>query len=86
MFCRKLWAQFPGSPNDNAFAEWFMKALKYQEAPLWENESFTDFVEGIPELIKSVYNRKRIHSGIGYLPPMKYSPYTFAASFRYCKP
>jgi len=61
-----------GNPYDNAFAESFMKTLKKEEVYLWEYESFTDVVERIPQFIESVYNRKRVHSGIGYLPPEEF--------------
>jgi transposase InsO family protein len=61
-----------GNPYDNAFAESFMKTLKYQEVYLWEFESFTDVVERIPQFIEAVYNRKRVHSGIKYLPPVEF--------------
>lgn len=57
-----------GNPYDNAFAESFMKTLKKEEVYLWEYESFTDVVERIPLFIETVYNRKRVHSGIQYLP------------------
>ncbi|MBI4665942.1 MAG: transposase [Nitrospinae bacterium] len=62
----------PGNPYDNAFAESFMKTLKHEEVHLWEYESFTDVVERIPQFIETVYNRKRVHSGIGYLPPEEF--------------
>lgn len=61
-----------GNPYDNAFAESFMKTLKKEEVRLWEYESFTDVVERVPLFIESVYNRKRVHSGIGYLPPEEF--------------
>lgn len=61
-----------GNPYDNAFAESFMKTLKKEEVYLWEYESFTDVVERVPPFIESVYNRKRVHSGIGYLPPEEF--------------
>ena len=61
-----------GNPYDNAFAESFMKTLKKEEVYLWEYESFTDVVERVPQFIESVYNRKRVHSGIGYLPPEEF--------------
>ncbi len=62
----------PGNPYDNAFAESFMKTLKKEEVYLWEYESFTDVVERIPLFIETVYNRKRVHSGIHYLPPVEF--------------
>ena len=62
----------PGNPYDNAFAEPFMKTLKKEEVYLWEYENFTDVVERVPQFIEAVYNRKRIHSGIQYLPPVEF--------------
>jgi len=61
-----------GNPYDNAYAESFFKTLKNEEVYLWEYESFTDVVERIPEFIEEVYNRKRVHSGIHYLPPEEF--------------
>ena len=61
-----------GNPYDNAYAEAFFKTLKNEEVYLWEYESFTDVVERIPEFIEQVYNRKRVHSGIQYLPPEEF--------------
>lgn len=61
-----------GNPYDNAFAESFMKTLKKEEVYLWQYESFTDVVERVPQFIESVYNRKRVHSGINYLPPVEF--------------
>ena len=61
-----------GNPYDNAFAESFMKTLKKEEVYLWEYESFTDVVERVPQFIETVYNRRRVHSGIGYLPPVEF--------------
>ena len=61
-----------GNPYDNAFAESFMKTLKKEEVYLWEYESFIDVAERIPYFIEEVYNRKRVHSGINYLPPVEF--------------
>jgi transposase InsO family protein len=61
-----------GNPYDNAYAESFFKTLKNEEVYLWEYESFTDVVERIPDFIEEVYNRKRVHSGIQYLPPEEF--------------
>ena len=61
-----------GNPYDNAYAESFFKTLKNEEVYLWEYESFTDVVERIPDFIEKVYNRKRVHSGIQYLPPEEF--------------
>jgi len=61
-----------GNPYDNACVESFFKTLKNEEVYLWEYESFTDVVERIPEFIEEVYNKKRVHSGIKYLPPKEF--------------
>ncbi len=61
-----------GNPYDNAYAESFFKTLKHEEVSLWEYESFTDVVERIPQFIDEVYNKKRVHSGIRYLPPEEF--------------
>jgi transposase InsO family protein len=61
-----------GSPYDNAYAESFFKTLKKEEVYLWEYESFIDVAERIPEFIEQVYNKKRVHSGIQYLPPEEF--------------
>lgn len=61
-----------GNPYDNAFAESFMKTLKNEEVHLCQYESFTDVVERIPQFIEAVYNQKRVHSGIQYLPPAEF--------------
>jgi transposase InsO family protein len=61
-----------GNPYDNAFAESFMNTLKKEEVYLWEYESFIDVAERIPYFIEDVYNRKRVHSSIKYLPPVQF--------------
>lgn len=58
-----------GNPYDNAFAESFFKTLKKEEVYLWEYENYLDVLERIPYFIEQVYNKKRLHSGIQYLPP-----------------
>ena len=61
-----------GNPYENAFAESFIKTLKYEEVYLWEYESFVDVIERVPHFIEAVYNKKRVHSGIKYLPPEEF--------------
>ena len=61
-----------GNPYDNVYAESFFKTLKNEEVHLWEYESFTDVLERVPEFIEEVYNKKRVHSGIRYLPPEEF--------------
>jgi putative transposase len=61
-----------GNPYDNAFAESFIKTLKYEEVHLKEYESFNDAYINIKEFIEKVYNEKRIHSSIGYSTPKEF--------------
>ena len=58
-----------GNPYDNAFAESFMKTLKYEEVLLWNYETYAEVIERVPYFIEEVYNKKRLHSSLGYLPP-----------------
>jgi len=61
-----------GNPYENAFAESLMKTLKYDEIYLWNYETWNDVMERLPNFIEEVYNKKRLHSGIGYLPPEEF--------------
>ena len=61
-----------GNPYDNAFAESFIKTLKYNEVYLKEYETFSEAYQNIQEFIEEVYNQKRIHSSIGYKTPNEY--------------
>lgn len=75
-----------GNPYDNAFAESFMKTLKHEEVSLWEYESMADVVERIPYFIEEVYNKKRLHSSIGYMPPEEYELLMITKSTEACNP
>lgn len=61
-----------GNPYDNAFAESFMKTLKYEEVYLKEYDTFKEAWENIDHFIDQVYNQKRLHSGIGYRSPVEF--------------
>jgi putative transposase len=61
-----------GNPYDNAFMESFYKTLKYEEVYLWVYETYQDVIERLPFFIEEVYNRKRLHSSIGYVPPAEF--------------
>lgn len=61
-----------GNPYDNAAMESFMKTLKYNEVYLNHYETYTDVIERVPEFIEEVYNKKRLHSALGYLTPERY--------------
>ena len=60
------------NPYDNAMAESFMKALKYEEVYLFEYEDFAEAKRRVGQFLDRVYNEKRLHSALGYLPPVEY--------------
>jgi putative transposase len=62
----------PGTPYDNAICERFMKTLKYEEVYVKEYDSVSDARRSIGHFIELVYNRKRLHSALGYVPPAEF--------------
>lgn len=69
-----------GNPYDNAFAESFMKTLKAEEVYLKEYKTFDEAYSNIKQFIERVYNKKRLHSSIGYLPPDEFEAKTLNIS------
>jgi putative transposase len=61
-----------GNPYDNAKAESFFKTLKQEEVYLKEYDSFSDVEQNLTVFIEQVYNMKRLHSSLGYLPPAEF--------------
>jgi putative transposase len=61
-----------GNPYDNAFMESFYKTVKYEHVHLWNYETYEDVIERLPFFLEEVYNRKRLHSSIGYVPPAEF--------------
>jgi len=61
-----------GNAYDNAFAESFMKTLKVEEVYVKEYRTFEEAYANIKHFIDLVYNEKRLHSRIGYVPPAEF--------------
>jgi len=61
-----------GNPWDNAACESFMKTLKYEEVLRNEYRDLADARASIREFLEKVYNQKRLHSALGYLPPAEF--------------
>jgi putative transposase len=61
-----------GNPWDNAACESFMKTLKYEEVLRNEYRDLGEARASIREFLEKVYNRKRLHSALGYVPPAEF--------------
>jgi transposase InsO family protein len=61
-----------GNPYDNAACESFMKTLKYEEVYRQEYRDLADARASIARFIDKIYNGKRLHSALGYLPPAEF--------------
>jgi putative transposase len=61
-----------GNAYDNAKAESFIKTLKYEEVYLFEYETISEARARIKHFLEEVYNQKRLHSAIGYMPPAEF--------------
>jgi len=60
------------NPYDNAKAESFFKTLKQEEVYLKEYRSFEEAEANLEVFLEQVYNMKRLHSSLGYLPPVEF--------------
>jgi putative transposase len=61
-----------GNPWDNAACESFMKTLKYEEVFRSEYRDLHEAQQSIREFLEKIYNAKRLHSAIGYVPPEEF--------------
>jgi putative transposase len=61
-----------GNPWDNAACESFMKTLKYEEVYRNEYRDLAEARASIAAFLEKVYNQKRLHSALGYVPPAEF--------------
>ena len=69
-----------GNPWDNATCESFMKTLKYEQVYRNEYRDLAEARASIREFLEKIYNRQRLHSALGYVPPAEFERNLAAAS------
>ena len=62
----------PGCPYDNSCIESFFAGLKKECTRRKKYETIEDVKRDIFEYIELFYNRKRLHSTLGYMSPVEY--------------
>jgi putative transposase len=61
-----------GNPWDNAACESFIKTLKYEEVYRQDYRDLAEAQASIGVFLEEVYNQKRLHSALDYLPPAEF--------------
>ena len=61
-----------GEATQNGYAERVIRTIKEEAVELSEYRDYHDAFQQIGRFIEEVYNRKRIHSALGYLTPSEF--------------
>jgi putative transposase len=61
-----------GKPEENGYAERLMRTIREEEVDLSEYRDFAEAYGQLGRFLDDVYNRKRIHSSLGYLTPAEF--------------
>ena len=61
-----------GNPYDNAHVESFFETLKHEEIFANDYSTIDDVADRLPHFLEEVYNRRRLHSSLGYMPPEEF--------------
>ena len=75
-----------GNPWDNAACESFIKTLKYEEVLRNEYRALAEAHASIQAFIEKVYNQKRLHSALGYVPPAEFEAQLMARNMEAAAP
>jgi putative transposase len=75
-----------GKAWENGHAERVLGTIKQEEVYLTEYRDFADALRQLGHFIDAVYNRKRIHSALGYLTPAEFEAQWRAEQFKSITP
>lgn len=66
-----------GCPQENGYAERLIRTIKEEEVELSDYRNLTEARAEMKNFIQDVYNRKRIHSALGYLTPAEFEDHYY---------
>nr|BFD66551.1 hypothetical protein HAGR004_15730 [Bdellovibrio sp. HAGR004] len=46
--------------------------MKVEQVDLYSYKTILDVLENVPDFLEEVYNKKRVHSSLGYLTPEEF--------------